>query len=91
VACSALKRAYRDRLRDHWPDLVLVYIDGDPSLIGRRLEGRRGHFMPKALLASQFNALEPPGADEAPVLAPAAMGPARQLDKVAADLKRLGI
>jgi gluconokinase len=91
VACSALKRAYRDRLRLSCPRMLLVYIAGDPALIGRRLEGRRGHFMPKSLLASQFDALEPPGADEAAVAAPAAMGPARQLDKVCAELRRLGV
>jgi len=64
VSCSALKRKYRDRLRAHSPDIEFVYLRGTPELIERRLATRSGHFMPAALLRSQFETLEPLGADE---------------------------
>ena len=64
VACSALKRKYRDQLRGHCPPVAFLYLDGSPNTIGRRLAGRSGHFMPAALLASQFDTLEPLGMDE---------------------------
>jgi gluconokinase len=62
VTCSALKRAYRERLRR--PDVLFVYLDGDRELIARRMAERRGHFFPATLLDSQFRDLEPPGPDE---------------------------
>jgi gluconokinase len=65
VACSALKRAYRDRLRAAAPGLRLVYLEGAPALIAARQTARPGHFMPAALMASQFATLEPPAPDEA--------------------------
>ncbi len=64
ASCSALKRAYRDRLRAHCPRIEFLHLDGSPELIGRRLAARSGHFMPAALLRSQFDALEPLGSDE---------------------------
>jgi carbohydrate kinase (thermoresistant glucokinase family) len=68
VACSALKRAYRDVLIGPRPDTVLVYLRGSKSLIAHRIKARRGHFMPPALLDSQFATLEEPGPDENPVI-----------------------
>jgi gluconokinase len=68
VACSALKRAYRDILIGERRDVRLVYLKGDRELIARRLAARDGHFMPPALLASQFEALEEPHADEHPIV-----------------------
>lgn len=67
VSCSALKRKYRDQLREHYPQVVFLHLAGSPALIGGRLAARTGHFMPAALLRSQFDALEPLGADEAGV------------------------
>jgi gluconokinase len=67
VTCSALKRRYRDVLTGGQGDVRLVYLKGDIALIGERLGARQGHFMPPALLQSQFEALEEPAADEAPV------------------------
>jgi carbohydrate kinase (thermoresistant glucokinase family) len=65
VTCSALKRVYRDIVTDHQrADVCLVYLKGDFDLIAARLAARKGHFMPPALLKSQFDALEPPNADE---------------------------
>lgn len=68
MACSALKRAYRDRLRAHAPGVVFVHLDGDEETITRRQAERRGHFMPASLEASQFAALERLGPDEAGVV-----------------------
>lgn len=64
IACSALKRAYRDILVDGRNDVRLVFLEGTPELIARRLAERKGHFMPPELLTSQFNTLEPPAPGE---------------------------
>ncbi|HEX7867782.1 MAG TPA: gluconokinase [Variovorax sp.] len=68
VACSALRRAYRDRLRAASPDLRFVFLDGPPALVRHRMEQRVGHYMPPALLDSQWLTLERPDADEPDVL-----------------------
>jgi gluconokinase len=70
VACSALKRAYRRRLAAGHDDVCFVYLQGDYDLIASRLALRRGHYMPLALLRSQFDALEEPGRDENPLVVP---------------------
>jgi gluconokinase len=75
VACSALKRAYRDVLIGDRPDVRLVYLRGGRSLIGDRLAARKGHFMPPALLDSQFATLEEPGPAEAPIVVSVDAGP----------------
>jgi gluconokinase len=67
VACSALKRAYRDILLGGRPDVRLVYLQGERALIERRIGRRQGHFMPSALLQSQFDTLEEPTGDEHPI------------------------
>ncbi|MEU5363593.1 gluconokinase [Streptomyces sp. NPDC005925] len=67
VSCSALKRSYRDRLRAAAPGVVFVHLTGDRSLIEERMSQRQGHFMPTALLDSQFATLQPLGRDEAGV------------------------
>ena len=67
IACSALKRAYRDILVHGRSDVRIIYLKGTQELIASRLALRKGHFMPPGLLASQFKALELPGTDENPV------------------------
>lgn len=67
VTCSALKRRYREIIVGDRPDVALVYLKGSPALIKDRLAQRRGHFMPPALLDSQFAVLEEPAADERPI------------------------
>jgi gluconokinase len=64
MSCSALKRKYRDQLRTHCKDVKFLHLDGAPELIGTRVAERTGHFMPAALLRSQFDDLEPLGSDE---------------------------
>ena len=68
IACSALKRAYRDVLVHGRDDVRIVFLDGTQDLIAARLAARKGHFMPQGLLASQFKTLERPGADERPII-----------------------
>ena len=60
IACSALKRAYRDILVHGRDDVRIVFLDGTQDLIAARLAARKGHFMPPGLLDSQFGTLEPP-------------------------------
>jgi gluconokinase len=64
IACSALKRAYRDILVHGHKDVRIIYLDGTRDLIADRLARRKGHFMPPGLLASQFATLEPPARSE---------------------------
>jgi carbohydrate kinase (thermoresistant glucokinase family) len=68
IACSALKRRYRDILIGDRVDVRLIYLKGDEELIARRIATRHEHFMPRSLLHSQFEALEEPGPDENPVI-----------------------
>jgi gluconokinase len=65
LAASALKRAYRAQLRAGDSRVQFIFLQGSYGLIQARMAARRGHFMPAALLRSQFATLEPPGADEA--------------------------
>lgn len=64
MSCSALKRKYRDQLRGHCPAIEFLHLEGTLETIGRRQASRPGHFMPAALLASQFATLEPLEPDE---------------------------
>ncbi len=64
VTCSALRRIYRDRLRAAASGTVFVHLVGTPELLAERMAGRKGHFMPSSLLASQLATLEPLEADE---------------------------
>ena len=65
LACSALRRRYRDAIRASAPDTVFRHLHGSKEVLGQRLESRSGHFMPPALLESQLATLEPLEADEA--------------------------
>ena len=68
VACSALKRAYRDRIREQAGDVCFVFLDGDFELIQKRMHQRVGHYMQPGLLDSQFHTLEKPQVDESDVI-----------------------
>ncbi|WP_145520701.1 gluconokinase [Yersinia mollaretii] len=68
IVCSALKRRYRDRLREGNQGMVFLYLKGSFDVIMERLKARSGHFMPTDLLKSQFETLEEPGADEPDVI-----------------------
>lgn len=84
VACSALRRAYRDRLRAASPQLQFVFLDGPPALVRQRMEQRTGHYMPPALLDSQLQTLERPDAVAEPDVLHADIGAPVQL--IVADI-----
>ena len=87
VACSALKRAYRDILVGERPDVRIVYLKGERDLIARRMAARDGHFMPPALLDSQFATLEEPRPDEHPIVVSIAPHPREIVEEI---VKKLG-
>jgi gluconokinase len=88
VACSALKRAYRDRIRQGLPGVRFIFLDGSDELIRSRMALRTGHFMQPDLLASQLRTLERPTADEQDVLTVNTARPVEQLlQEVAAMLQ----
>ncbi|MFG2476871.1 gluconokinase [Streptomyces fagopyri] len=89
VSSSALKRAYRDRLRAAAPGVVFVHLTGDRALIEDRMSHRQGHFMPTALLDSQFATLQPLEADEAGVRVDVAGGPDEIAERAVAALRSL--
>jgi gluconokinase len=88
LACSALRREHRRRLLEDVPAATVVHLRADRDTIAGRLAGRRGHFMPPALLDSQLATEEPPGAGEATVVVDAGGEPAAV---VAAIRRRLAL
>ncbi len=64
LACSALRRPYRDTLRNGAPNVAMIFLSGTAEVLAQRLAGRSGHYMPPSLLESQLATLEPPQADE---------------------------
>lgn len=89
VSSSALKRSYRDRLRAAAPGIVFVHLSGDRELIQDRMAHRAGHFMPTALLDSQFAALQPLQEDEAGVAVDVSGSPEEITDRALAALDEL--
>jgi len=86
-ACSALRRAYRDRLvKAAGEPIVFVYLDGSYAEIDKRMKARKNHFMPESLLKSQFATLEPPGKDENAITVPIAATPEIVTDGAMAKL-----
>jgi gluconokinase len=85
LACSALKRKYRDCLRVN-PDVNFVFLCGDYALIEKQLRGRRGHFMNPALLRSQFADLEEPQPDEGVLTIQLEQTPQKLVDEVKTKL-----
>jgi gluconokinase len=87
VACSALKRAYRDCLRSKIRGKVhFLLLDGSSRLIGERMKKRKGHFMPPALLDSQLATLEKPTPDEHAVILDISHQPAELVDEAAKSI-----
>jgi gluconokinase len=84
VACSALKRSYRDLLREADPALRLAYLRGDEAELSRRLAQRQGHFFAPKLLASQLADLEEPTPDEHPLIVPIGLSPEEAVDLILA-------
>ncbi|NLU76472.1 gluconokinase [Streptomyces sp. HNM0575] len=86
VSCSALRRRYRDRLRASGARMFFLHLDGSEELIAQRLEGRKGHFMPRSLLRSQFATLEPLEPGEHGAVIPVGGTPAEVTERALAVL-----
>ena len=84
VACSALKRSYRDVLLGGRPAARMVLLEPDREVLARRLAARHGHFFPEQLLGTQLDALEPPGPDERVLTVVPADDPAATVEKIIA-------
>ena len=87
MACSALKRTYRDFLRSYAPDAVFVHLTGSAGTISERINARVHEYMPATLLASQLETLEAPEADERHITVAINNSPELIADQV---LKQLG-
>ena len=81
VACSALRRAHRDRLRTAPGRVRFLLVDVPGDELARRMAARQGHYMPASLLASQLATLEPLGDDEDGVVLHSSALPAEQADE----------
>lgn len=88
LTCSALRRRYRDILRAGHEDVDFVFLDAEQAVIQKRIDARKGHFMPPSLLDSQFAALERPGPDERAVRADATQPPDAIVAAVLQELRR---
>lgn len=86
VSCSALKRAYRDRLRCADPNLRFVLLDVDRATLADRVSHRPGHFMPASLLGSQLDTLEPPDGEADALTVDGTAGVERNVARVRAWL-----
>lgn len=89
LTCSALKRSYRDIIIDGHSDVTLVYLRGSYDLIHRRMAARHGHFMPVALLESQFATLQEPALDEHPIIVDVGSRPAGIAAEIVHQLEEL--
>jgi carbohydrate kinase (thermoresistant glucokinase family) len=87
LTCSALKRAYRDIIIGDRSDVTLVYLKGSHDLIHRRMAARHEHFMPVALLDSQFAALQEPTPDEHPITVDVGGRPTEIIDEIVHQLE----
>jgi gluconokinase len=88
VTCSALKRAYRDLIRDGHPSVWFAHVSADPGLIRDRVEHRSGHYMPPLLLGSQLATLEPLQPDEPGAVVSGVAPPAEVADQILDALRK---
>jgi carbohydrate kinase (thermoresistant glucokinase family) len=88
LTCSALKRSYRDIIIGERSDVRLVYLRGSYDLIRRRMAARHEHFMPAALLDSQFATLQEPRSDEHPIVVDADRRPAEIATEIVRQIEQ---
>ncbi|KGN34186.1 gluconate kinase [Knoellia sinensis KCTC 19936] len=81
ITCSALRRIYRDRLRQGLESLDFIHLHGPAEVIAERMKGRKGHFMPPALLQSQIDTLEALEPDESGVVLDLTHSPEQLVDE----------
>ncbi len=87
VACSALKQSYRQLLAQNRPFVRFVHVAGPLDLVAERMSSRRNHYFPVSLIASQFEALEPPGVEERAIVVDMAAPVVSQVNEVLAALE----
>lgn len=87
VVCSALKRDYRDLIREFVPDLFVVDPEGPMALVAERISARQHEYMPPVLLQSQYDTLEPLQADEAGITVDIRRTPAELIDDIVAAVQ----
>jgi len=87
VTCSALKRAYRERLVAGRDGARFVYLKGEQRLVTQRMAARTGHYMPLSLLRSQFDTLEEPGSEESALVVPIEASPEEIVASIIANLR----
>ncbi|WP_300596925.1 gluconokinase [Niabella sp.] len=90
VACSALKKTYREVLRQHGVSVLFLYLKGDFEQVQALLQTRKGHFMPAGLLQSQFETLEEPTVAEADCITIPVTGLPEELEEIGRLLKQRG-
>lgn len=90
VTCSALRRRYRDVLREARADVRFIQLDAPIAVIGERMARRKGHYMPASLLQSQYEALEPLTPDEAGAIVSVEASPDAVIDAAVAALEQGG-
>ncbi len=88
ITCSALKRSYRDLLRDGHPSVWFAHANTSEQTLVERLEARRGHYMPPSLLRSQLDTLEPLGEDEPGAVVPGEGSVEETVGDLLAELRR---
>ncbi len=86
ATCSALKRSYRDLLRDDAPGTVFLHLTAPQDLLSERMTSRKGHFMPASLLQSQLDTLEPLEPDESGLEVDSTVAPDEIVDRFLAWL-----
>lgn len=86
IACSALKRSYRDQIRAHEPATRFIHLSGGKELIRGRMEARNHEFMPASLLTSQLTILEEPSKDERAIRVDVNRTPAQIVESVLSQL-----
>ena len=87
IACSALKRSYRERLRSGDPQVLFVHLSGSRELIAQRIAARTHRYMPASLLESQFATLQPPTPDEPALSLDVRLPPSALIEAVAQHLQ----
>lgn len=87
LTCSALKRSYRDIIIGNRSDVTLVYLKGSHDLIHRRMAARHEHYMPLALLDSQFATLQEPTPDEHPITVDVGAKPIEIVGEIVSQLE----
>lgn len=87
IACSSLRRIYRDFMRERLGEVTFLFLDGSPELIEQRLKSRKSHFATTSLLASQLATLEAPTADEKPIRLDIALTPQEIVSKAVSKLR----